>query len=243
MARNESAAAQFARAHSTRFTPTQRETLKRKLMSFRSASSGVPSSAPVAKASTRPATERLEPSQARPSSKPSAAPTVPKAKVALRPNQDRDRAAVTDVRQFRWMSHRDKNLKLLELARSALRKPHPGLRDRNDVTKWAIAPGSRKFTGHSERFRDDMEYRQLLVESGCVDSDGKLARWTKDAQGKDCYKDFEAVVAQENEGGASKGEGRGLSSAPSSASSNSWSSSSWNWRGSSWSEHRSHRRW
>ena len=78
----------------------------------------MPTSAPKAKAHVNAATERLEPSQARPSSKPSAAPTVPKAKVALRPNQDKDRAAVTDVRQFRWMSHRDKNLKLLELARS-----------------------------------------------------------------------------------------------------------------------------
>ena len=138
------------------------------------------------------------------------------------------------------MSGRDKNLKLFDLARAALRKKHPGLRDPNDVTQWLVSPGSRNFTGHSERFRDDLEYRQLMLESGCVDRNGRLARWTKDDQGKDCFKDFEAIVAQErSQKGGQKGKGHGPtmpSSAPSSSSSQSWGSSSWNWQGSSWSE-------
>ena len=149
-----------------------------------------------------------------------------------------EKAEVNDVRQFRQMSARDKNLKLFELARTALRKKHPGLKDPNDVTKWLVTPGSRNFTGHSERFRDDLEYRQLMLDSGCVDRNGRLARWTKDNQGKDCFRDFEAIVAQERaEKGVQKGKGRGPSvpsSAPSSSSSQSWGSSSWNWQGSSW---------
>ena len=142
------------------------------------------------------------------------------------------------------MSGRDKKLKLIELARTALRKKHPGLKDPNDVTKWLVVPGSRKFTGHSERFRDDPEYRKLLQDSGCVDRNGKLTLWTKDDHGNDVFKDFEEVIAQEraqkgmqlpsNQG---KGKGRVPSmpmSAPSSSSSQSWGSSSWNWQRYSW---------
>ena len=237
MAQDETAIARFYRAHCGRFTPKQCETIKKKLLSFkRPASSGVPTSAPVAKAHNRPATERSEPPQARPTSRPTSAP---KAKATPPPREEplAEKAEVNDVRRFRQMSARDKNLKLFELARTALRKKHPGLKDPNDVTKWLVHPGSRKFTGHSERFRDDLEYRQLMLDSGCVDQHGKLARWTKDSQGRDEYRDFEAVVAQEREKGAQKGKGRGPSvpsSAPASSSSHSWGSSSWNWRGSSW---------
>ena len=105
----------------------------------------------------------------------------------------------------------------------------------------SVSPGRARTLHYEERFRDDLEYRQLLLDSGAVDSNGKLARWTKDEQGKDCFKDFEAIVAQEREEkgvqkGKGKGKGKSRSSAPStpSPSSRSWSSSSWNWRGSSW---------
>ena len=149
-----------------------------------------------------------------------------------------------DVRQFSQMSGRDKKVKLLELARTALRKKHPGLKDPNDVTKWLVVPGSRKFTGHSERFRDDPEYRKLMQDSGCVDHNGRLTLWTKDDYGNDVFKDFEEVIAQENEQKgkqvpSNQGKGKGCvpsvpKSAPSSSSSQSWGSSSWNWQRSSW---------
>ena len=248
MAKNEAALARFARTHSTRFTPSQRETLKKKLLSFRSASVGVPSSAPVAKASGNLATERSEPTRARPVAKPTSAPKAregpsqkggktkdaPSSKGGGKKGPRPNRATISDIRQFRWMSSEDKNRKLLELARSARRKPHPGEKDTTDVTKWTIAPGSRTFTGHTERFRVDHEYRQLLQECGVVDKDGKLARWTYDDQGNYIFKDFEDIVAQEAERGWSTGgKGRGAPSAPSSSSSQSWSSSSRNWQGSS----------
>ena len=135
------------------------------------------------------------------------------------------------------MSGRDKKVKLIELARTALRKKHTGLKDPNDVTKWLVVPGSRKFTGHTERFQDDLEYRKLMQDSGCVDRNGKLTMWTKDDYGNDVFKDFEEVIAQERaQKGCirvKKGKGRGSpvpKSAPSSSSSQSWSSSSWNWQ-------------
>ena len=199
----------------------------------------VPSRAP-----SRSATERSEPRRARSQPVPTSAPKA-KAKAKSMPLPPPEasrpaRAEVSDISRFRSMSHRDKNIKLLELARRALRTKHPGLRDPNDVTKVLVHPGERNFTGHTERFMHDPQYCQQLRAAGCVDAQGKLARWTKDERGKDVYKDFEEVVAQERAGkGAQKGKGRGPSSkpssAPSSSSSRGWEgSSSWNWRGSSW---------
>ena len=248
MAQNATAIARFYRAHCGKFTQKQCDAIKRKLMSIKRPVSGVvPTSAPKAKAHIRPATERSEPSQARPTSRPTSAP---KAKVTPPPKSTwvgeepwtKDDAVINDVRQFSQMSGRDKKMKLLDLARTALRKKHPGLKDPNDVTKWLVTPGSRKFTGHSERFRDDLEYRQLMLDSGCVDRSGKLALWTKDDHGKDVFKDFEAIVAHERaQKGSQKGKGQGKGrvppvpkSAPSASSSHSWGSSSWNWQGSSW---------
>ena len=163
MAQNGTAIARFYRAHWGKFTQEQCGIIKRKLLSIRKAESGaVPTSAPKAKASASAATERLKPSQAQPVSRPTSAP---KAKVTPPPSNEwsydwatkewnekepawsKDDARENDIKQFSWMSGRDKKVKLIELARTALRKKHTGLKDPNDVTKWLVVPGSRKFTG------------------------------------------------------------------------------------------------
>jgi hypothetical protein len=261
MAQNGTAIARFYHAHCGKFTQQQCDTIKKKLLSVRRpASEAVPTQAPKAKAHASAATERLEPSPARPVSRPTSAPkaqvTQPPAKDwydwdtnewrEWKPKYAKEDAVETDVRNFRQMSGRDKKSKLIELARTALRKKHTGLKDPSDVTKWLVVPGSRKFAGHTERFRDDLEYRKLCQDSGCVDRDGKLTMWTKDDYGNNIFQDFEEVIAQERaqgkglpkQGRSKYDKGKGSHQVPkstsASSSSQSWSSSSWNWQLSSW---------
>ena len=64
--------------------------------------------------------------------------------------------------------------RLKDYAERVLRAKHIGKRDPDDPDQWLIEPNSRTYTGHTERYRDDLVYARQCRDKGVVDVYGKL---------------------------------------------------------------------
>ena len=82
--------------------------------------------------------------------------------------------SVPDPNKKNSVGYKDRPAMLRHYALHAKKKDHTGIRNPKNPDVWLVAPKSRKFYNHSERYKYDEVYARQCHENEAVDKDGKL---------------------------------------------------------------------
>ncbi|NCF91443.1 MAG: hypothetical protein GWQ05_10860, partial [Verrucomicrobiaceae bacterium] len=121
--------------------------------------------------------------------------------------------SVPDPKKKNSVGYKDRPAMLRHYALHAKKKDHTGIRDPKNPDVWLVAPKSRKFHDHSERYKYDEVYARQCHENEAVDKDGKLTHRHRAEDGSVYIVDYEEQeakrVAALDKDRQAKGKGKG----------------------------------